>query len=753
MSDETAAPESTPAPRPAAAPGTADLLAPGGGPGTSTGATADPASETAPIHGPPSTVDAAPVDLRSPALYVNRELSWLEFNRRVLHEARDPRTPLLERVKFLSIFSSNLDEFFQVRVAGLRQQVAAHLSELTSDGMSPEDQLRAIPPVVGELQREEGICLTQEVIPALAERGIELITTQRGLSPEDLAWLEQYFTTNVFPVLTPLAVDPAHPFPYISNLSLSLAVILRGDGGEERFARVKVPKILPRWISLPGTHRYVPLELVISIHLEALFPGVEILASYPFRITRNTDLEIDPDEADDLLAVIQEEVRNRRFAEVVRLEVHPGMPESLRQLLLAEFNDDQESEGLELVPQDVYEVEGLLDASDLMTIASLDIPELRDPSFIPAAPVRLAGGRNIFEVIREGDVFVHHPYESFAATVERFIQSATDDPDVLAIKMTLYRTGGDSHIARMLASAAERGKQVAVLIELQARFDEENNIRWAQRFEDVGVHVSYGVAGLKTHAKVILVVRREGDQIRRYVHIATGNYAPKTARLYTDFGLFTVDPDLGADLSDLFNVLTGFASPQGYRKLIVAPTGMRKRLVDMIRREIAHAEAGRPARIFAKMNALVDAEIIGLLYEASRAGVAVDLLVRGICCLRPGLPGVSERIRVVSIIGRFLEHSRAWYFHNAGDAEVHISSADWMPRNLDRRIEAAGPLETPSHRDAVRELLELMWRDNRQAWDLSADGTWTQRSPGEGDTELATHRALIERYREISKSA
>jgi polyphosphate kinase len=699
----------------------------------------------------PFTVDAVPVDPRSPALYINRELSWLEFNRRVLHEARDPRTPLLERVKFLSIFASNLDEFFQVRVAGLRQQVAAHLSELTSDGMSPDDQLRAIAPVVRELVREHGACLTQEVMPALAERGIELIGTQAQLSGEDAAWLDHYFTANVFPVLTPLAVDPAHPFPYISNLSLSLAVILRGDSGEERFARVKVPKILPRWVPLPGTHRYAPLDLVIATHLEALFPGVEILGSYPFRITRNTDLEIDPDEADDLLALIQEEVRNRRFAEVVRLEVHAGMPESLRQLLLAELNADQETDGLPLVPEDVYAVEGLLDATDLMAIAGLEIPDLRDPSFLPAASARLAGaaggGRNIFDVIREGDVFVHHPYESFSASVERFIQTATEDPDVLAIKMTLYRTGGDSHIARMLASAAERGKQVAVLIELQARFDEENNIRWAQRFEDVGVHVSYGVAGLKTHAKVILVVRREGDQIRRYVHIGTGNYAPRTARLYTDFGLFTADADLGADLSDLFNVLTGFASPQGYRKLVVAPTGMRKRLVDLIRREIAHAGAGRPARIFAKMNALVDAEIIALLYEASRAGVSVDLLVRGISCLRPGIPGVSDRIRVVSVVGRFLEHSRAWYFHNAGDAEVHISSADWMPRNLDRRIETAVPLEPPSHRETVLRLLELMWSDNRQAWDLAADGTWTQRMPREGEREIATHRDMVEWYK------
>ncbi len=690
-------------------------------------------------------------DLRGPALYINRELSWLDFNRRVLHEALDPRTPLLERVKFLAIFANNLDEFFQVRVACIREQVLAHLIELTPDGMLPEMQLRTIASEVRRQLAEHGKCLCTDVVPALAVHGIELVMDPDTIAPEDVEYLHHYFTDNVFPVLTPLAVDPAHPFPYISNLSLSLAVVLRGDGGDERFARLKVPRILPRWIPLPGTNRFAPLETVIAANLEALFPGIEILGSYPFRITRNTDLEIDPDEADDLLELIQEEVRNRRFGEVVRLEVHPGMPESLRRLLLAELNDDKGNDGVPLSTDDMYEVAGLLNATDLLTIAALEIPELRDPGVIPVAPARLAGGRNMFDVIREGDVFVHHPYESFAASVERFIQTATEDPDVLAIKMTLYRTGGDSHIPRMLVTGAERGKQVAVLIELQARFDEENNIRWAQRFEEVGVHVSYGVAGLKTHAKVILVVRREGDQIRRYVHIGTGNYAPRTARLYTDFGVFSCDPDLGADLSDLFNVLTGFASPQGYRKLVVAPGGMRKRLKEMIRREIKHAQAGGPARIFAKMNALVDSEMIALLYEASRAGVTVDLLIRGICCLRPGVPQVSERIRVVSIVGRFLEHSRAWYFGNGGDAEVYIGSADWMPRNLDRRIEAAVPLETAAHRDTVRELLELMWKDNRQAWDLSPEGAWTQRSPAPGEREIATHKAMIERYKTGSR--
>jgi polyphosphate kinase len=693
-----------------------------------------------------------PDDLSHHSLYINRELSWLEFNRRVLHEAQDARTPLLERLKFLGIFSSNLDEFFQVRVAGLRKQVVAKYQEPTADGLTAEEQLTAICTVVRELQRQADRCLTQDVVPALAAAGVHLVLDWSTLRPDDTTFLRRYFTDHVFPVLTPLAVDPAHPFPYISNLSLSLAVVLRGFDGEERFARVKVPKILPRWVQLGGSHRYLPLELVIANHLDTLFPGVEILGAYSFRITRNTDLEIDTEDAEDLLSLIQEEVRNRRFADVVRLEVQPTAPDDLRQLLLAELNADQETLGLSLGTDDIYDVAGLLDASDLLTLSALELPELHDPPFVPVTQPRLQSSKNLFDVIREGAVLVHHPYESFTTSVERFIQLATEDPDVLAIKMTLYRTGGDSHIARMLTAAAERGKQVAVLIELQARFDEENNIRWAQRFEDVGVHVSYGVSGLKTHAKVILVVRREGDVIRRYVHVGTGNYQPKTARLYTDFGLFTADPDLGADLSDLFNVLTGFAAPDSYRRLLVAPGRMRSSILALIRREIAHAKAGRRAHILAKMNALVDLDVMLALYEASRAGVEVDLIVRGICCLRPGVPGVSDRIRVVSLVGRFLEHSRAWVFQNGGDDEVFISSADWMPRNLDRRIEAATPLREESHRRTVRELLELMWRDNRQAWELAADGSWRQRSAG-AEPEIATHKLLIERYREESRPA
>ncbi|MFN8645247.1 MAG: polyphosphate kinase 1 [Gemmatimonadales bacterium] len=690
-------------------------------------------------------------DLTQAGLYINRELSWLEFNRRVLHEAEDPRTPLLERLKFHGIFSSNLDEFFQIRVAGLKDQLAAGYAERSPDGQTPEEQLRQIASVVREQVRVHGRTLHDDVLPGLARHGVVLLD-MADLTEAERQQLDRYFHANVFPVLTPLAVDPAHPFPYISNLSLSLAVALRGGDGEDRFARVKVPKILPRWVRVGEGWRYVPLEQLVAANIEALFPGVEILGCFPFRITRNTDFEVDHDEAEDLLSTIQEEVRNRRFGAVVRLEVAPNLPHSIREVLLSEFNAAQEAQAAPLGADDVYEVSGLLDTADLLSLAgAIDLPALKDVPHYPVTQHRMGSARNIFEVIREGDILVHHPYESFTSSVERFIQTAVDDPDVVAIKLTLYRTGGDSSIARLLAQASERGKQVAVLIELQARFDEENNIRWAQRLEDVGVHVSYGVAGLKTHAKVMLVVRREGDTMRRYLHLGTGNYHPRTARLYTDFGLFTADPELGADLTDLFNVLTGFAAPQNYRRLITAPRGMRERFLAMIRREAEHARAGAPARIIAKMNALVDPLLIQALYEASQAGVTVDLIVRGICCLRPGIPGVSDRIRVISIIGRFLEHSRAFYFLNGGAEEVYIGSADWMPRNLDRRIEAVTPILDPAHRTALRDLLILMWQDNRQAWDLAADGRYTQRQPPAPELEIATHRVLVENYRETGR--
>ena len=684
-------------------------------------------------------------DLRHASLYINRELSWLEFNRRVLREAQDPRTPLMERLKFLGIFSNNLDEFFQVRVSALKQQQAVGFVDRTADGLTPDQQLRTVGMAVRGLQGEHCRTLRAEVLPALAGEGVRVCLDEVDLSPEDRDHLSRYFADQVYPVLTPLAVDPAHPFPYISNLTVSLAVVLRGDDGEERFARVKVPAILPRWVPLPGVHRHIPLEAVVAMHLETLFPGQEVLGCHPFRITRNTDLDLHDDEAADLLELIAEEVRNRRFGEVVRIEVYPTMPVSLRDLLLEEFNTEQESEGTILTRDDVYEITGLINGAGLVELLAPDRPTLHDTPFVASIPPRFATGRDMFDVIAEGDVLVHHPYESFPGTVERFVNTATEDPDVLAIKITLYRIGDESGIARRLVEAAERGKQVAVLIELQARFDEESNIRWATRLQDAGAHVSYGVAGLKTHAKTILVVRREGDGIRRYVHIGTGNYSARNARTYTDFGLFSAREELGADLTDLFNVLTGFATRDQYRRLVVAPAGIRPWLLDRIRRETAHAAAGRPARIVAKINALVDQEIILALYEASNAGVQIDLVVRGICCLRPGIAGASERIRVVSLIGRFLEHSRAWWFLNNHEDEVHISSADWMPRNLDRRIEVAVPLEEPVHRALVRRLMEVCLEDNRQAWDLLPTGNYRQRHPGQ-QAERPTQTWLLERY-------
>ncbi|MEO5798825.1 MAG: polyphosphate kinase 1 [Gemmatimonadales bacterium] len=709
---------------------------------------ADPKAQPLHLVTDDDAASAPVIDFRDPAWYLNRELSWLEFNRRVLNEALDTRTPLFERVKFAAIFANNLDEFFQVRVAGVREQVAAHVLEHGADRLTPTQQLVGIRSTVRQMVEQHSRCVVSELIPALATHGVRVHDRFEDLPEADRDHLRRFFDSHVFPILTPLAVDPAHPFPHISNLSLSLAVTLADENGRPRFARVKVPKRLPRWVPLTRPNEFLPLEYLIGAHLESLFPGIRIVGWHIFRITRNTDLNLElgplaSDDAEDLLSLIQEEVQNRRFGEVVRLEVHKSMPAALRTRLIEEFNEADAGEGLPLTEDDVFEVSGPLDGSQFASIAALDFPVLKDPPFTSATPRRLAEGRDFFAAIRESDVLLHHPYDSFQNSVERMITVASADPDVLAIKITLYRTGGE--IARLLAEAAERGKQVAVLIELQARFDEENNISWAKRFEDIGVHVSYGVAGLKTHAKVLLVVRREGDAIRRYVHIGTGNYNPNTARFYTDFGLISADPDLGADLSDLFNVLTGFAAPSGYRKLLVAPRWLKSRLLQLIDREIEHAKAGRQGRIVAKMNALVDQEIIEAFYRASAAGVEIDLIIRGICCLRPGVAGVSERIRVISILGRFLEHSRAFLFRNGGKEEVFISSADLMPRNLERRIEAAVPIEDPRHRAELRRLLEMMLEDNRQAWVLGPNGHYTQRNPAPGEPERGTQKILIEK--------
>jgi polyphosphate kinase len=679
-----------------------------------------------------------------PSLYINRELSWLEFNARVLHEAFDPRNRLLERLKFLAIFSTNLDEFYMVRVAGLRRQIAAGVQHVPPDGMTPSQQLAAIIERVADLVEQQRKCLYDVLLPELGQHGIRIVRIEE-LTPEEWHVVDQFFESQVFPVLTPLAVDPGHPFPYISNLSLSLAVQIYDPAtGASRFARVKVPKVLPRWIPFGRPNQFVPLERVIGANLGALFPGMEIRGFSSFRVTRYSDLELaHSDEDEDLLTIIEEQVFQRRFAEVVRVEVQKGTPPDLRELLLGELLEDQPPEMPALTEADLVETGPLLDLSDLMWLATMEIPDLRDPPFVPAAPPELKDtSRSIFDAIRDRDILLHHPFDSFPASVEHFLTSAAVDPNVLAIKMTLYRTSGDTAIVRALTEAAQRGKQVAVLIELQARFDEVNNITWARQLEGFGVHVAYGLPGLKTHTKTVLVVRREPDGIRRYSHIGSGNYNSKTAHVYTDLGLLTSSPSIGADLTDLFNALTGFSHQSDYRNLLVAPANMRKRFIEMVDREADNAVAGKPARIIAKMNALVDAEIIQHLYEASQAGVEIDLIVRGICCLRPGIAGISDHIRVISIVGRFLEHSRIFYFANAGDEEIYFGSADWMPRNFDRRVEVVTPVEDRRLHPRVCSLLDTLLADNRQAWDLGPDGTYVQRKPG-SDPVVSAHERLL----------
>ena len=681
--------------------------------------------------------------------YLNRELSWLAFNARVLHEAQDARTPLLERLKFLAIFSTNLDEFYQVRVAGLRRQVAAGVAPTPPDGLTPQVQLEAIDQRVRALTATARAVLHDEVLPALALHEVRLVG-MADLTPQEWLAVDDFFESQVFPVLTPLAVDPGHPFPYISNLSLSLAVALRDPSrGTEHFARVKVPKSLPRWVPIGRANHFVPLEQVIGANLGALFPGMDIVGSWTFRLTRYSDIEVNnTEEPEDLLAMIEEQVFQRRFSEVVRLEVQSGMPAALRELIVHELREESRGpvdvdSGAGLTLDDVHEAGELLEFGDLFAIGSIEIPALRDAPFHPLTPPALLDrDGSIFDAIRERDILVHHPYVSFTDTVERFLAEAATDPAVLAIKMTLYRTSGDGAIVDALTVAAQRGKQVAVLIEIQARGDEVNNITWARTLESFGVHVTYGVTGLKTHTKTALVVRRDADGIRRYVHLGTGNYNAKTARLYTDIGLLTCSPSIAADVSDLFNALTGFSRQRLYRRLLVAPANMRDRFRELIERETRHARAGKPARIVAKLNAIVDTEIIEALYEASTAGVQVDLIVRGICCLRPGVAGMSDRIRVISIIGRFLEHSRLWYFHNEGAPEYFLGSADWMPRNLDRRVEAIAPVEDVRLHPLCLGLLETCLADDRQSWELTADGVYDQRQPV-GDLERSTHVVLL----------
>ncbi|MEX0659525.1 MAG: polyphosphate kinase 1 [Egibacteraceae bacterium] len=686
--------------------------------------------------GAPGRTSVVP-DADDPALYLNRELSWLEFNRRVLTNATRTDVPLLDRVRFLSILSRNLDEFFMIRVAGLKRQVAAGVTARSPDGQSPSQQLAAIAQKVGPMVATASSCLHTEVLPALERDGVALRSVSR-LDPSQRSSLDAYYLEEVFPVLTPLAVDPGHPFPYISNLSLSLAVTVRDTASNERhFARVKVPEVLPRLVPLPGETGFVALEDLITAHLPRLFPGMEVIDSWAFRVTRNADLDIEEDEADDLLMAIEAELRKRRRGAAVRLEVAAETPDRTVRLLQDE---------LDLGEVDTYRVTGLLALGDLRTLARLDRPDLRYTPWRPVTPRRLAGAPQrssaaLFAEIRRGDLLVHHPYHGFTSTVERFVTAASEDRDVLAIKQTLYRTSGDSPIVQALIKAAERGKQVVALVELKARFDEAVNIGWARTLEKAGVHVVYGLVGLKTHAKTTLVVRRDHDGIRRYVHLGTGNYHRRTARSYTDLGLFSAEPALGADVTELFNYLTGYARQDTYRQLLVAPVSLRERLIELIQQQAAVARAGGEGLIRAKLNALIDPPLIAALYRASQDGVRIDLVVRGICGLRPGVPGVSETVRVRSIVGRLLEHSRIVQF---GPDDLWVGSPDWMPRNLDRRVEALAPVQDPALRSQLVEIIDAMLADNTQAWNLQADGTWERACP-DGAAPFDAQAHLAER--------
>jgi polyphosphate kinase len=701
------------------------------------------------------------IDLNDPQYYFNRELSWLEFNRRVLAEALDKRTPLLERLKFMAIFSSNLDEFFMVRVAALKQQVAAGVTKLSADGRNPRQQLEAIAETLTPIIQEQHQHWEKFLKKELIKSGVHIVNYV-DLNQEQRAYLNQFFEDYIFPVLTPLAVDPSHPFPYISNLSLNLAVVLKDPAlNKELFARVKIPKVLSRFITLPeelrqrykgqpGVWTGIPIEQIVTHNLEYLFPGMNILESYAFRVTRNADLSVEEDEADDLLLAIEKELQKRRLGgSCVRLEIEASVPSEIRSTIIHE---------LDIEENDVYDIDGLLSLCDLISFLALPLPELKDKPWSSVLPPRLNWlldqereengesneGQNFFNVIRQGDLLVHHPYHSFSNTVVRFVTEAASDPDVLAIKMTLYRTSGDSPILKALIAAAQNEKQVVVLVELKARFDEENNILWAKKLEKSGVHVVYGVTGLKTHTKITLVVRQEKEKIRRYVHIGTGNYNPKTAKIYTDLGLLSCREDLGADLTDLFNYLTGYSRQKSYRQLLVAPVNLRERMIEMINREADNCRQGKTGRIVAKMNSLVDQEVIQALYKASQVGVEIDLIIRGICCLRPGFPKFSDNIRVISIIGRFLEHSRIFYFHNNGKEEIYIGSADWMTRNLSRRVEAVTPIESPELVKDLQEILGVMLADNRKAWELQSDGTFIQRKPPKESETQNSHEIFME---------
>jgi polyphosphate kinase len=685
---------------------------------------------------------AHPLDLGDPANYFNRELSWLDFNLRVLELAEDATLPLLERTKFAAIYTSNLDEFFMVRVAGMHDQIEAGVERPGIDGRTPSQTLEELHRRVLERGGRLARCVSEMLLPALAEAGI-VVKRVIDVPPGEREALTEHFRRVIFPALTPLAVGPGQPFPYISNLSLSLGVIVRDpESGHTTFARVKVPtEILPRFVKLGDGTSFVLLEDVIAHHLDSLFPGMEIADYDFFRVTRDADLAIS-DEADDLLQAVEDELRRRRLGEVVRVEVGSRIaPRLLAELTTA----------LDVAPRDVYPIDGMLDLTGLWELVKLPgFVELRDEPYTPVSLFSGHGGddrrADVMGAMRAGDVLVHHPYDSFPGSVERFVEQAVADPQVLAIKQTVYRTSDDSTMVPALIRAAERGKQAVCLVELQARFDERTNIHWAKALEQAGVHVVYGHPAVKTHAKCVLVVRREGDGVRNYVHVGTGNYNSATARLYTDFGLFTTDEAIGADVAELFNFLTGFGRPSGFRKVLVAPSYLRDGILGEIERTIAAHSPATPTRIAIKINALVDQPCIAALYRASQAGVRVDLNVRGICCLRPGVPGLSDNIRVVSVVGRYLEHSRVYAFRRGDEWKAYISSADLMPRNLNNRVELATPVEDPALRAQVLEAVELCLADNHNAWDLGADGTWTRRRAGAGDVIVNAQEQLMREH-------
>lgn len=701
-------------------------------------------------------------ELNNSEYFFNRELSWLEFNKRVLNEALDERNPLLERVKFLGIFGSNLDEFFMVRVASLQQQVELNVAALTPDGRTPQQQLDEISESVHHSVSTAQDLLNTTLLPELEKQGVVVLRYDQ-LNDEQKQFLQTWYEYNIFPILTPLAVDLSHPFPRVSNLSLNFGVLL-GDPetNQQCFARVKIPSNLNRFIKLPKDlypvtkHKLVwaavALEEVIAHNIGGLFPGMEVRECHMFRVTRDADLMVKEDEADDLMSAMEVELRKRRYAgEVVRLQIHPTMSANVREILYR---------GMKLDKNDIYETSGWLGLSSLMEIYALPLPDHKDKPWVPVQPKRLKSlsidsewqhhnfaVRNIFSIISEGDLIVHHPYESFADSVQNLIEKAAIDPSVEVIKITLYRTSGDSPIIQSLVKAAQAGKQVIALVELKARFDEASNIHWANLLEEDGVHVVYGIVGLKTHTKILLIVREEDGKLKRYTHVGTGNYNPKTAKLYTDIGLLSCNEKLGEDLNYLFNFLTGFAKQTPYHKLLVAPVTLRKGILDLIHRETEHSLMDRDAKIIAKMNSLVDPEIIEALYKASQAGVQIELIIRGICCLMPGIKGISENISVISIVGQYLEHSRIFYFLNHGNEDILIGSADWMPRNLDRRVEAVCYIEDSICKEELKKILEIQLADNCKAWELESTGDYHQRRPSDSEESRSSQSILMQYYK------